>query len=224
MRGLSLVLFVTLSAAVPGFADMCSSVPNLVANCGFENGVHSSTIGGFTNNTVPNSWTPSEGFDIEPPYNLLTTYDNSGSSALSIGNFDYQAVASLSQPIGDVPGDTYSGSLYVAYGGAKIGDTGAFFDVLIDGVAVLALNDTAPLAYQKYTFSFVGTGSDVLTIEGITSPSEWYVDDIIVSGPKPGIIVSSVFLAPEPDSIVFLATGIALCAVGLGKRRSKKVG
>lgn len=204
VRRLSLAFFVSLCVAIPGFADppsICDAVAgNLVANCGFEAGVYSSTLSGNTNTSVPNSWTPNAGYDLEPGFNHVTGYANSGSYGLSIGNFDYQPVPALSQTLTDIAGDTYNGSLYVSYGGAGGGDTGAYFGALINGTAVLALNDTTLYGYTQYTFSFVGTGSDVLTIEGNTNPSEWYADDVVVKS-------SSV--VPEPASVFLFGTLIA---------------
>jgi hypothetical protein len=217
MRGLTLVAFFMLSAAVPAFADLCSSAPNnIVANCGFENGVYTSTIDGNTDTSVPVDWTPNAAYDLEEPFpfNFVTSYSKSGNDGLSIGNYDDQPVPTLSQTLSDVAGATYSGSLFIAYGGAGDGDTSAFFDVLINGVSVLSLNDTATYWYSPYTFSFVGTGSDVLTLEGNTNPVEWYVDDIVVTDP------SSV---PEPGSILLLATVLGLCCVTLRKRGSPNV-
>jgi len=213
-RGLGITLFVSLLAAIPGFADICSSVPgNFVANCGFEDGVYSSTINGNTNTSVPSSWTPNAAYDLEPSFNHLTTYANSGSFGLSIGNFDDQPVPALSQTLTDLAGGSYSGSLYVSYGYT---DPGAYFEVLIDGAPVLTLSDTTPAAYSQYTFSFTGTGSDVLTIEGDTNPSEWFVDDVVVTGPAAA--------TPEPTSILLLVTVVGLCGTVLRKRRSSNVG
>jgi hypothetical protein len=47
-------------------------------------------------------------------------------------------------------------------------------------LAVVILNDTVS-GYTEFFFSsFTGTGSDTLTIEAQTNPSEWYVDDVVV--------------------------------------------
>jgi hypothetical protein len=205
------VVFVSLLAAIPSFADVCSTVPdNLVANCGFENGVYSSTIDGNTNGSVPNSWLPNAAYDLEPSFNHLTTYNNSGTYGLSIGNYDSEPVPSLSQTLTDFAGANYSGSLYVSYG---YGDSNAYFDVLINGAPVLALDGGTPPAFNQYTFSFVGTGSDVLTLEGNTNPAEWYADDVVVAGQA---------AVPEPSSIPFLVTMVGLCATALRKRLSSK--
>jgi len=182
-----------LCFTLPSFADICGTTPgNIVANCGFEGGTTSSTIGGNTNNSVPVLWTPNAGYDLEPGFNHTTTFANSGSYGLSIGNFDYQPVPSLSQTLTDINLASYSGSLYVAYGGGVGNDAGAYFDELINNTPVLALDDTATYPYSQYTFSFIGTGSDVLTLEGNTNPSEWFADDVVVpttATPEPRLSV-----------------------------------
>jgi hypothetical protein len=197
---------------MPVFAQsICDAVAgNLVANCGFEDGSYSSTIGGNTNTSVPNSWMPNAAYDLEPGFNHLTTFANSGTFALSIGNFDNQPVPSLSQALSDVNGDLASGSIYLAYGGGTGGDPNAFFDVLINGVTVLAEGDTFGPTYRKLTFSFVATGSDVLTLEGNTNPSEWFADDVVIT--------QSAFSTPEPESMVLLATVAGLCVLALRRR------
>jgi PEP-CTERM motif len=201
MRNAPLILVaLSLCASVPAFAqDVCSGVAgNIVANCGFENGVYSSTLSGNTNAGVPNSWTPDAAFDLEPSFNHAAGGGYSGSYQLSIGNYDYQPVPTLSQGLTDVSGTTYSGSLFVDYGGGQGGDSAAYFDVLINGADVVAVNDTPANGFHEYTFSFVGTGSDVLALTGNTDPSEWYVDSIVIA--------SSVASTPEPSSLLLLGT------------------
>jgi hypothetical protein len=209
-----------LSMVAPTFgAAQCTVSGNIVANCGFENGVTSSTLGGNTNNSVPVSWTANAGYDSESGYNNVRSFPvNSGTYALSIGNTDSEPIPSLSQTLTDIAGATYSGSLFIDYGGAGEGDTtaGVFFDTLIDGTTVQSLNYTAAGVYTQYFFTFTGTGSDTLTLEGNTSPSEWFVDDIVVtesSGPPP--ITGT---TPEPSSIALLGTGI-LGIAGVVRKR-----
>jgi hypothetical protein len=202
--------------AVPSQCDAVAG--NVVVNCGFEGGTYSSTIGGNTNNSVPNGWTPNAGFDLHPGFNFVTnspTLVHSGSFALSIGNFDNEPAPSLSQTLTDVATATYSGSIFVLYGGAGTTDTNVFFDVQINGSNVLALNNTAPGTYTEYTFSFTGTGSDTLTLTGNTSPSEWYVDDVVVTG---------ALAVPAPliglGLPAFLIVGGVFLLLGILKRRA----
>jgi hypothetical protein len=215
--GVLSALLIGCIGAVPGSAraatSICDAVAgNLVTNCGFEGGFGSSTIGGNTNNSVPNGWTPSAGYDLEPGFNHSST-PNSGTFGLSIGNDDGQPIPTLSQTLTDVSGQMYSGEMYVLYGGAGTTDPNPFFDLFIDGISVVSLDNTAPGTYTEYSFSFTGSGSDVLTFGGNTSPSEWLVDDISVTA-------SPVSATPLPAALPLFAGGLGM--VGFLARRKKR--
>src|SRR5580700_10582554 len=131
---LAIVTVGLLGSALPSFASasICDAVVgNIVNNCGFEAGTQSSTIDGNTDTDVPVDWTPNAAFDLEPSFNrVVPGFENSGNDSLSIGNYDYEPVPSLSQTLTDTNGATYSGSLYAYYGGGSGNDPGAFFMVL----------------------------------------------------------------------------------------------
>jgi hypothetical protein len=169
-----------LAVSTPAFSVSCNTSNNIVQDCSFANGTYTSTINGATSKNVPVDWTPNYGYDLEPSYNQVVT-----SYVLEIGNYDYQPVPTLSQTLNDTAGASYTASLDVDYGGAGKGDSGAFFEVLVNGTPVISLNDTAPGTFTPYTFSFTGTGSDTITIEGTTNPSSWFVDNVIVTDPVP---------------------------------------
>jgi PEP-CTERM motif len=195
-------------SATPSLCDAVAG--NLVANCGFENGSYSSTIDGATNTDVPVDWTPNYGFNLEPGFNHVNSGNqHSGSYDLSIGNFDSQPLATLSQTISDVNGTSYSGSFW-AYDGGANGDGNAYLQLSINGTALVTLDDTVA-NWTEYTFSFTGTGSDQLTIGAQTNPSEWYVDDVVVTGALP---------TPEPASLLLLGSGILSMTAVLRRKRA----
>jgi hypothetical protein len=215
---LSGVLLCTLSLMLPPAAyagpSACDAVAgNLVLNCGFEGGVYSSTIGGHTNNGVPNNWTPNAAFDLEPGFNFVTNGNpHTGSNDLSIGNYDAEPLAALSQPISDVAGAVYTASFW-AYAGAG-GDPNAFLRISIDGTSETVFDSFN--TWTQFTFFFTGNGSDTLTIEAQTNPSEWYVDDIVITGATAGVA--------EPSSILLLSINLLGAAVlGLGLKLRKSV-
>jgi PEP-CTERM motif len=176
----------------------------LIVNGGFENGTYSSTINSATNSSIPNGWTPSYGFDWAPQWDHVNTGSGAfdGNAYLSIGNDDGNPEPDLSQTFSDVAGTTYFGSIYVDYGGAGTGDTNPYFDVWVDGTPLVTLTNLAPGVWTDYTFSFTGTGSDTLTLGGNTTPVEWFVDDVSVTGQAASV-------TPEPSSFLLLATGLA---------------
>ena len=210
--GLGLLFLLHPSVASANTASICDAIAgNFVLNCGFEAGTYSSTVGGSTNPNVPNDWVANAGFDSNSSFNQVRSSPvNSGNFALSIGNLDQPTnpLSSLSQTITDSLGGAYSGSFYTFDGGHG-GDAAAFLTFSVDGVPLVALNDTAS-SYAKYTFSFTGTGSDTLTFSAQTNPSEWFVDDVAVVGPAVGV-------TPEPVSMLLLGTG--LLAVGFFARK-----
>jgi hypothetical protein len=206
-----IVVSLGLASQANATSSVCDAVAgNLVQNCGFEGGTYTSG----PNTSVPNDWTSNAAFDDFTSFNNVRFAPiNSGVLALSIGNTDPEPVPTLSQTLADVSGTTYSGSLFVNYGGAGDNDSSVFFNVQINGADVVSLDDSAPGTYTEYTFSFTGTGSDELTLTGNTTPSEWFVDDVVVtgsSGPTP---------VPEPTSLGVL--GAAVGGLGLYRRRKK---
>ena len=195
--------------------SICDAVTgNLVTNCGFEGGVYTSTVGGFTNSNVPNGWTANTGFDQENGFNHTDTGSgaNSGNAYLSIGNDEGQAVPVLSQTLSDTSGVTYTVSFYALYGGFGEGDPNAFLS-LIAGSSVESLNSLTPNSWQLYSFQFVGTGADTLSISALTNPSEFFVDDISVTG-------NAVTATPLPAALPLFAGGLGM--IGMFSRRKKR--
>ena len=184
---------------------------SLLLNGGFEDGVYTSTIDGNTNTEVPNDWDSSAAFDLEPSFNHVTAGSpRSGSFALSIGNFDDQPLATLTQTFSDVAGDSYTVSFWAFDGGAN-GDANAFLTVAV-GSASETFNDTVA-TYTEGTFTFVGTGSDTISIAAQTNPSEWIVDDVSVTGAAGTV--------PEASTWAMMLLGFAGLGF-VGYRRTRK--
>jgi len=148
-----------------------------------------------------------------PNFNRVINGDeHSGSSALHLGNLDNGPLAALSQTFADVAGLTYSASLYVDDLGAH-GDANAFFKVAIDGTAKVVLDDTVA-SYMLETFSFVGTGSDTLSLAAQTNPNEWAVDDVSVT------TVAAAPRIPEPATWAVMLVGFDGLGAAMRARRS----
>jgi hypothetical protein len=161
----------------------------LLLNGGFDLGVYSSTIGGNTNDSVPNSWDSSAGYDFTGnSFNKVISNPaaaQAGCCFLQIGNFQNQPPAELSQTFSDVLGATYNVSFYYQ---VPAGNAGSFLDVNVDGGAGIALNFLGPVnTWTLETFTFLATGSDTLSIAANNDPSEWFVDTVSVQGAPAGV-------------------------------------
>jgi len=211
---------VTIKALLIGAASVfavCAGRANaadLILNGGFEDGVYTATDtgNGNTNSSVPIGWSPNDAFIDYAGFNHIVSGGavESGRNALSISNYDAEPEAELSQTFSDVVGQAYTVSFYGYDGGAN-GDSNADLTVSV-GSASASFNDTVS-TYTLGTFSFVGAGSDTLTIAANTNPSEWYVDNV-------GVTASTVSAAPEPSTWLLMIAGIA--GIGLMLRRTKK--
>jgi len=189
----ALLLSPTLASATVSVCDATSG--NLVTNCGFEAGVVSSTLGGFTDALAPADWTLNVAFDQFNGFNQVVGNPiNTGVNALKIGNLDADPAATISKVLTDTPGQSYSGTFFLAYSGT--GDSGAHFDAQINGSSVQSVASVSAFAFTPVTFSFLGTGSDVLTLGGNTNPGDWFLDDIsVVAAPVPETTSSLIFLS-----------------------------
>jgi hypothetical protein len=191
----------------------------ILLNGGFEGITTSSSVGGVTNNSVPTGWTPNAAFNQTGLNFQNNANQHSGQSALQIGNFDDQDLASLSQTFSDIAGEVYNVDFWTLSGGTN--DPVAFLRVSV-GAAGLTYDDTI-VGYVNGGFSFTGTGSDTITIAGKTNPSEWFVDDVSISdtgrnvGPSgPGGGAGGV---PEPASWALMILGFGGVGAALRRRQ-----
>lgn len=166
-------------------------------------------------------WTANAGFSSYPAFNYLTSkfsdVPTPGDFALSIGNFNTSDIPVLSQTFTTTPGATYTISFM-----AKAPPSGpdAHLYVYVDtsyasganatpvGGTGVTVNGTLQ-PYTPESFSFVGTGSDTLSIAAYNTPAQFYVADFAIAG---GV--------PEASTWLMLVAGFAgLGLVARGRRR-----
>ncbi len=93
----------------------------------------------------------------------------------------------LSQSFSDNPGSRYTVSGWMASDGATPNDFG-----MSVGASGISLKNVAAQGWTNYSFSFVGSGSDTLTLNFRNDPGFMYMDNFSVSsvsstpGPVPG--------------------------------------
>jgi hypothetical protein len=195
-----------LCLAPPGLPDNCATIPgNLVSNCGFEDGTYTSTIPGLqyqnSDPGVPNFWRADPNFiegyvDSNGEVGDVTSI--SGTDYLSIGTVNFGSLAVLtSTAFTTVSGQTYDGSLYIEGSGTFLVTFGNNF-----GGPVLFLNSGEGL----YSFSFVGGGTEELTLAAMGGP--WYVDDIVIAAASE---------VPEPRATFLIPVGVIACLLWLSR-------
>ena len=181
-----------------------------ITNGGFEGG---------STGTVPNGWSANAAYLSEPSFNFVTSLAadvHSGTFALSISNFNSENIPVLSQTITDTPGTLYTINFWAM---APNSDLSSVLYVFINtsfasnapsGGTGATITGTLP--YTLESFSFMGTGSDVLSIAAYNNKSYYYVDDVSISG--------GTSVVPLPSALPLFATGLGALGL-LGWRRKK---
>ena len=165
---------------------------------------------------MPVGWTPDAAFNLEPSYNQVESYRvSSGSYGLQLGSLDSEPVPNLSQSFTDVSGASYVLSFNLAYGGS--GDPNAFFQVVYDGNVVFSERSVTNFDFTSFTVTLTGTGSDTLSIQASTNPSEWYVDNVSLVSPG-GVSGGVVPLQPPTsgDDVIYGTSDADTLAGGRG--------
>jgi len=187
---------------------------NIVMNGDFTGGYYTSTIDSNTNTLVPNDWMPNPAFDLYAGYNRIDMGSIPGitGDTVSIGDTDSEPAASISQVLTTVAGATYTVSFELYNSG--LSDPGSFFNASIVGTTSGIQINGDPSSYetQYETFSFTGTGSDILAFTANTTPGEWYIGDVVVSEQS---------TVPEPSALLLL--GFGLGGVGFLNRRIRNL-
>jgi hypothetical protein len=203
---LAATLFLSgVALLVAAFVPPKANAANLILNGGFEDGVQSVTMNGFTNNNVPIDWVPNAAFvQFSASNGVVSNPVHSGIAALSIGSPDNQLpTAELSQTFADVAGASYTATFFYE-GVAPVvtpGDPNASFAFFIGGAGISTFGIPTN-GFQTFTFGFTGTGMDTVDVRASTNAGEWILDDVSVIGPG----------VPEPATWAMMLIGFA----GLG--------
>jgi len=197
--------------ATPSICDADSG--NLVQNCGFEDGTYTSG----SDTSIPVDWTALGDWDTG--YNGVRTDvefvgPNSGNDFLTLSNFSSQSpMGGVSQTLSDAAGATYQVSFYFTQNDTNSA-TNEAFEVLWNGVVEFdQTGGTGSDTYEEYSFDVIGTGSDVLELEGFSNDGYNYIDDVEVNLVSPAPV-------PEPVSLAIFATG--LIGAGAARRRQRR--
>jgi len=191
----ALAFSLSLGLALPGLADTaCETVPgNIVQNCGFEDGTYTATIPYLeyppnSDPGVPNLWGVNPDF-IEDyllsGVDTVETDPTTGADSLYFGDGEYGLTAELGQYLTDVPGVTYAGNIF---------STGS-----LNGLQLMIDNEFVPLCANG-SFSFVGRGSDTLTLFTAGNDLAWDITGVVVA---PAV--------PEPRATFLIPAAMLLC-------------
>jgi hypothetical protein len=178
---------------------------NLITNPGFEADGPSAAV------HVPTGWSNDAAYDLHPSFNFVTNnpvFVYEGNRALSISNYETDPTPHLYQTFADTNGVAYQVTFFAT---SIFGSTGSFLEVSVGG-SNITLNGTLP-AYAPYSFTFVGTGSDTLSIGAVNSQGYYYVDGVSV--------VDVAAPVPEPSTWAMLLLGFAGLGFMAYRRKSK---
>lgn len=205
---------------------------NLITNGGFENqsDAPATPTGSYTSNS-PTNWTTDSGWNSSL-YNQVVgatyVYPHSGSYAVRFfGSSPYGSPATLSQMFTDVIGGSYTVAFFT-YNNNYAGVTGSrpqnYLTAAAGGQSISVPDNVRGGfvsagcydCWVQETFSFIGTGSDTLSIAANTDKGYWYLDDVSVTG---GAI--SVAAVPEPSTWAMMLVGFG--GIGFSMRRRRRV-
>jgi len=180
------------AAAVMAAAATGAHASNLLVNGSFETG----DLSGWYNTGN------SDHTFVTPGFGGYGPQDGSYFVAFGAVGGDY----GLNQGFADVAGQTYTVSYYVAGNGTGFSDVNAY----IDGTLEQTIGSPVPAQpYTRYSFTFVGTGADLLTLGLRNDPSYDALDNVSISAGG----------VPEPATWAVMLLGILGVGAQLRMRR-----
>lgn len=219
-----------------GMISPAAAATNVIANGGFEDQV-GFTGSGYDYANDPTGWTTNAAWDASA-YNAVAgaayglshdgLYSVRFGSSANAGPATAGMPTTLSQTFSDVVGGQYTVSFY-AYNGLYAGSSGSrpqnyltasaggqsiTFADTVGGNPALAGCDASCYAFG--TFTFIGSGSDTLSIAANADYNYWHLDDVSVTlsgapGAPGGV--------PEPATWAMMVGGFGLMGATMRRRR-----
>jgi hypothetical protein len=196
-------LLMGMAGLILPFGSVCHGA-ELVVDGGFESGtfVNWNHTGGFmcVGTSVCGGNNFDSGADPGP---------HSGNFAVYLGGAGSPGDV-LSQTLTTVLGQTYTLDFFLAAPTDGGNSTPNVFTVLWGGNTVTTITDLTSNTYNQFTFSVIGSGSDLLEFDSSNNPAAFVLDDVSVQD-------AAVETVPEPGTMLLL--GVGLAAVALLRRR-----
>jgi hypothetical protein len=170
-----------------------ASAANLLVNGSFETGDFTGWFN--TGNTGLTS--------VQGPGSVYAAQDGSHYVYFGAVGSDY----GLNQTFSDTAGQSYIVSYWVAANEGGTSDVNAY----INGTLLQSINPVPIQPYTEYSFSFVGTGSDTLTLGLRDDPSFDALDNVSVTATSAGV--------PEPAAWAMMISGLFGMGVALRSRK-----
>lgn len=192
-----LIPLVLLAATMSSAQSLCDAVAgNLVMNCGFESGTFADwTQGG---NSVLDS--------------VSAGFAHTGNWGAQLGPIGSDAT--LTQAITDAAG-TVTFDFWLENTGGTPNDFSVEWDGVVLNTASTPVTNAGVFGYtEQGPLTLASTGHDTLEFIFRNDPSYWGLDDI-------SVVQATVATAPEPGSILLLASVLGVCGIALRKRTWK---